>query len=109
MNEKRKHAETERRREHVKNIEKKQECEEKSRTAEKKQDERSVVSSLCRSIRKDGVVPEGKCRESTTNCNVIGAYPCALLLFLHYFLCNWKMFDLLGHFRSYSPNTMYFR
>ena len=91
------------------NIKKKQEYEEKSRNAKKKQDERSVVSSLWRSNRKGGVVLEGRCRESTTNCIVIGAYPRAFLLFVHYFMRIRKMFDLLGHSRSYSPNSMYFR
>ena len=67
----------------MKNIEKKQDYEEKLKNAKKEQDEQSVVSSLWRSTRKDGVMPEGRCRKSTTNCNVIGAYRRALLLFLY--------------------------
>ena len=51
----------------------------------------------------------GKNPQKNCNCKVIGASPRAFLLFLYYFLRICKMFDLLGHFRSYSPNTMYFR
>ena len=50
----------------------------------KKQADRSVVPSLRKSAQRRSMMPEARNRWTTTNCNVIGAYPRALLLSSEY-------------------------
>ena len=84
MNEKRKHAETQQKRETEKEDQKKVRVWRRIRKYSKKQDEQSVVPFLWKDTQKDGMMPEARTQGSTQNFNLIGAYPRTLLLFSEY-------------------------
>ena len=103
------HAETEQKRGSENEDQEKTRIWRRFRNYSKVQDEQSVVPSLWRNTRKDGMMPEARIQWSTANCNVIGAHPRALLLFSEYLDDFWPsrypFKSLLIQYNVFQLNT----